>query len=68
MAQVVITLIDDKSYVVMDVLFQPALDDDMTQAQDLALKMLNWFDGQQITANREALRAILYPRPEVPLQ
>lgn len=68
MAQIVITLSDDENdNVVMDVSFNPPINDDMTVAQGMALRMMNWFGGHRTKATRENLQVIYYPRPSMPL-
>ncbi len=61
---VVITINDKDKKLTMDVEFNPPLTDECSDAQVMALRMINFLGGHRVQADRHRLTVVHYPVPD----
>ena len=67
MATVVITIDDNNNELTTDVEFNPPLADECSEAQTIALRLINYLGGSRVYADRHRLSVVHYHRTDQPL-
>ncbi len=64
MATVVITINDNDNKLTTDVEFNPPLADECSDAQTMALRLVNYLGGSRVHADRRRLSLVHYQTPD----